>query len=236
MDNQVISKETFEEIESYLLGLMDKETRLQFESRMAHDAALLAEVRLQQKLFAAVEAGSFTSVPQNVKSIGFSRRYVAWFSAAAAILVFAVAAFWFSKRFDRQTENLYAAFYQADPGLPVEMGAADSTAYLFYDGMISYKEGDYKQALKKWGKLEKRQVLRDTLQYYKAMAQLNQGAIDEGITTLTPIADKAGTAYYREANWYLALAYLKKGDKKNAQVILKRIPDHPGVLSLLNEL
>jgi len=236
-DSNSINRETFEQIESYLLEQMTKESRLQFEAQMKADKALAAEVNLQRELFAAVEAESFFVAHQQETKVNISRSYTAWYMAAAAILVFCAVAFWFIRK-DRSgsTENLYAANFQPDPGLPVEMGTVDSTNYIFYDGMISYKENNYKTALSKWERLNKSGVKNDTLQYYVAMAYLNEDSTNKGIAALLQLAKKTDAPFYQQANWYLALAYLKTGDKQSAKNALKQIRDYPGALSLLDKL
>ncbi|MGV8878127.1 MAG: tetratricopeptide repeat protein [Sphingobacteriaceae bacterium] len=231
-----ISRETFEQIEHYLLNRMGEQVRLQFEAAMAADVELAAEVKLQQQLFALVEAGSFSINEQHKLPAQINRDYTLWYAAAAVILLVGALSFWFFKRTSGNTVDLYALCYQPDAGLPVEMGAADSTHYLFYDGMISYKEGNYAEALAKWNKLDTGEIQKDTLQYYMGMACLNKGNTDESIKILTISATRTGTAFYEQANWYLALAYIKKGDNEAAVAVLKKIKNYPGALSLLNKL
>ena len=60
-----ISRETFEQIESYLLGQMDVQDKAQFQQRIQGDPALAAEVQLQAQLVAAVQVSSFLqALPQ----------------------------------------------------------------------------------------------------------------------------------------------------------------------------
>lgn len=234
---QDVSRETFEQIENYLLDRMDGQTRLQFELSMAENAELAAEVALQQKLFAVVEAGSFSEKEPNRLSVRLNKNYTLRYAAAAMLLLIGAASLFFLQRStSNNTTDLYAAYFQPDAGLPIEMGAADSSRYLFYDGMITYKEGNYAAALAQWKKLTPGEVQTDTLQYYMGMAYLNNGDYDASISVLKSLGSKPDAAFYQQANWYLALVFLKKGDKPAAIATLNLISKYPGASELLNKL
>jgi len=235
--NQEISRETFEQIENYLLDRMEDRERQLFAQRMAADAQLAAEVALQRRLFTAVETGSLFPDRQPSTSDRAKQNHTRWYAAAAVLLLVGCAVFWFfRKEASLSNTGLYAEYYRPDPGLPVEMGIADSVAYTFYDGMINYKEGNYRAALSKWQKLEQMDSSTDTLQYYIGMAYLNNGDTDKAAVLLEGMTKRADAPFYERANWYLALAYLKKGDKENALLRLNKIRSYPGVVSLINKL
>lgn len=234
-----IDQATFEQIEQYLLGQMDTAAHASFEQLMATDPALRAEVDLQQKLQATLEAGTFLAEQATAESAAtapapvrkLSRR---WLYAAAAVLVLAIGATWWLQRAPAYGQ-LYAKYYQADPGLPVTMGSADSATYVFYDAMISYKEGNFSLAAERWQQLATRTGTTDTLQYYIGMARLNNGQTEESRQLLQPVANNQRSVFKEQAAWYLALSYLSTGDKPAAIRWLRRLPDDERAQQLLAE-
>ncbi|MBE7177182.1 MAG: hypothetical protein INR69_12300 [Mucilaginibacter polytrichastri] len=226
----------FEKIENYLLDQMNAQEREIFESEMSADPDLLAEVQLHRRLIAAVEAGSFTREHDPAKTSGtkniFRINFRWWYAVAAALLLFA-GFFWLYKSNENTPARLYAQNFTADPGLPTEMGI--TTDYAFNDGMVSYREGDYRGALKKWQHLAKSAAAGDTLRYYIAMAHMNLDQPARAITQLNAVAQSAGELK-TNATWYLALAYLREGRREEAITWLEKIAEEDRAAALLKKL
>lgn len=236
-----ISQELFEQIESYLLGHMDTAQRQAFEQAMANDGQLRNEVALQHKLMAAAEAGSFlaaqpageaSSEPAAaapVRTISNKR----WWYTAAAVLILAVGATWWLREAGTSSQDLYAKYFHADPGLPVAMSSTD--AYTFYDGMVSYKEGKYSEAAGKWIQLGNETGFTDTLQYFIGVAFLNNESLPEANQYLLPVAGNTASMWKEKAAWYLALSYIKAGNHTAAVRWLTQLPNDERAKQLLAE-
>ncbi len=232
-----ISKEEFERIEAYLLNTMQMQQRLQFEEEMSRDALLRREVELQRKLIAAVETGVLpmpqkqpSSAAQPAARSGRSR--FVWYAAAAVVAVF-VASLWLFRGQQPASQQLFATYFQPDPGLPVHMSS--TSAYTFYDGMVSYKEGDYMRAVLQWEQVASEQGYSDTLHYYIGVAMLNNNEPKVAQRHLTAVAETEG-AFRRKAIWYLALCYLRTGDDTNVAEWLRQIPDDERAADLLKHM
>ena len=234
-----ISQEMFEQIESYLLGRMDAVQRQAFEQAMANDVQLRNEVALQRKLIATVEAGSFIeqpgagtsttpAVPAPVRTM--NRR---WWYAAAAALIITIGATWWLRRTETASQDLYTQYFHADPGLPVAMSSTH--AYTFYDGMVSYKEGKYKEATAMWTKLGNEKGFTDTLQYFIGVAHLNNNALPEANQYLLPVANNNTSVWKGKATWYLALSYIKVDNRTEAVRWLTQLPNDERAKQLLAE-
>ncbi len=232
-----ISKEEFERIEAYLLNTMQAQQRLQFEEEMSRDSLLRNEVELQQKLIAAVETGAFLT-PQRLDTVSgqpkvhTGRFRFVWY-AAAGVSVLLVISLWFFRGQQPASQRLFAAYFQPDPGLPVQMSS--TSAYAFYDGMISYKEGDYVQAIAKWEQIASEQGYSDTLQYYVGVARLNNNEPRAAQRHLTTVAAMDGV-FRQKAAWYLALSCLRTGDDISAVKWLRQIPGDERAAELLKHI
>lgn len=243
-----ISQQELELIEAYLSKQLDAGTQQQLEVRMQSDSLFRLKVEEVRNLITGIEEASLESKLHSFHAAFEQSRaavsgapskvipvYRRWWAAAAVLLLAAVTT-WVLWPKASKNERLFMAYFTPDIGLPVAMGSADSASYLFYDGMVSYKEEKYAAAIQKWQGLAKTGVPSDTLQYYMAMALLNQGQNPETEKLLMPLADKPDTPYYEEANWYLALIRLRNGDRPNAIRLLKKIPDREEARKLLAEL
>lgn len=235
-----INQETFEQIESYLLQRMDAAQQQAFEQAMAKDMLLRNEVDLQRKLMATVEAGSFTaeqpaaavaSTPATPARLRRLNRQ--WWYAAAAVLIIAIGATWWLRKTETASQDLYSQYFHADPGLPVAMSSTD--AYTFYDGMVSYKEGKYKEAADTWQKLGNEQGFTDTLQYFIGVAYLNNNTLREAHQYLLPVANNTASVWKDKATWYLALSYIKADNPAEAVRWLTLLPNDDRAKQLLAE-
>lgn len=230
-----LSEEVFERIENYLAGNMSPDAASAFADEMQHNELLRNEVELQQKLRAALtidaigtayhkEAkNSETTATTSAKVISLSWIWKA--AAAVAILAIPVYFLFFNKA------DLYQRYYEADPGLPTEMGVTDQ--YEFQDAMVDYKMENYQKAKDKWAKLLHINASNDTLNYYLAMADLNLRNFDTSYEKLDKIPTTS--AFYVDALWYQALIAIKQKDYDLAKAKLTEL-DTERANTLLKEL
>lgn len=218
-----IDQQLFEQIEAYLLNTMDAGRRAAFEREMEADEKLRNEVNLQRRLTAVAEVFSYTGEkpeqkeqarPAAVKKLP----HFAWYAAAAVVIV---AVTWFYRNSAPSAEKIYARYFIPDAGLPVVMSSANDH-YEFYNGMVSYKEGDYSRAIEIWKKAYLENAANDTLQYFIGMAYLNSND-SSAVAYLLPVARNDSSRWQPKAIWYLALAYIKYGRKEEAAIWLKKL-------------
>lgn len=219
MSNSALDRTTFEAIEAYVLDRMSADERWAFEQRMAADAALRAEVELEQENIRAVELGGVTRM---LNEIGAEqggeeragRKWPQYLKYAAVVAVLLTAALWFKAR-PTTNERLFAEHFVADPGLPVTMSATNDHA--FQDAMVAYKLGEYAEARAKWVPLQYQEPWNDTLRYYIAMSWLADGEAEAALTALEDLAHGPVSAFNAKAEWFLFLAYLKAGELEKAK-------------------
>lgn len=224
-----IDQQLFEEIEAYLLNSMNPADKASFEERIASDPQLQNEIRLQQQLMALAQVASYQPQSKTHSAPAAPIRTISrwWWAAAAFVLI--ASGIWIFQS-PTSPQRLANNFFQPDPGLPVTMSS--STQYQFYDGMVSYKEGDYKKAISTWQSLRQSNQNSDTLQYFLAMAELNQQQYNNALNLLLPLAQSPGE-WKEKASWFLAITYLQLGQPQNAQPWLQAIPQYPPANELL---
>ncbi|MBK9174984.1 MAG: hypothetical protein IPM46_01355 [Flavobacteriales bacterium] len=223
MSNTVLDRPTFEAIEDYVLDRMSAEERMAFEQRMAQEPSLREELALERENILAVELGGVTRM---LKAVGAEqiadqerttsgngwKRYVKY---AAMLAVVLTAGLWMMR--PSANERLFAEHFNADPGLPVPMGASDNL--VFHDAMVAYKLGDYAEARSKWAPLLEAEPMNDTLRFYMASAFLAEGNTKEAISNYEGLAADPASEFHTRAQWYLLLAYLRTGQSEKLSAI-----------------
>lgn len=232
-----IDQPLFEQIEAYLLNTMDASERRQFETAMSDDVQLRNEVNLQRKLVATVQTAfpvdtAFRHIHIQDSSTPARKMVFKWWMAAAAILL--IAAVWFYQSTTLTPDKLFARYFYTDPGLPVAMSS--TSEYSFYDGMVSYKEGNYDKAIEIWSRLKQDGLPTDTLQYFLGVASLNKNDYTSALQYLLPLTENKTGEWHDKAIWYLALTYLKTNNIPEALIRLKELPDDRQAQALLKEL
>lgn len=240
MNQGAMDKAMFESIEAYILDRMNAHQRAEFEDLMARDAALREEVELERENIRAVELGGIDRVMKRIAAEesgtghgALSRRQLLAYAAAVALLIVG-ALLWFGR--EPAHERLFAAHFEADPGLPVTMGATDDP--VFADAMVSYKEGHYADARSKWSALLHSDPMNDTLRFYIASSALAQGDAEAAIAQFAGLASDSASVFDDRAAWFLFLSFIRVGDLQGAaSVDLSGLPRKEAeAAAILNEL
>ena len=94
--------------------------------------------------------------------------------------------------------------------------------------MKHYQRGNYKEASELFEKHVERKKENADLIFYKGIAQLKSGKEKQAKENLNYILDIKGVDFQQEAQWYMALTYLKMNDVDSAREILNKISETPG--------
>ena len=222
-----ISQELLETIERYLNGTMDESEHNIFSERMEADPQLQQQVEDVRTMLVGIEQAVLTGKMEDfhaeipteehaekvIPLTSKKRNRFAYIGIAASIIA-VIGLFWiFTQK--SETEQLFAEYFVADPGLPTNMG--DIENFEFYDAMVDYKQGDYSEAIDKWSNQLTFKKENDTLHYFLGVAQLASGNETGAIEHLKTVTDEATSVFTKEAWYYLGLAYLKSEDLENAK-------------------
>lgn len=243
MDLKDISQEEFERIEAYLNHSLSEEEAVAFEKRLENDKAFSEKVENIKIIMAGIETqalkeqldtfhNQFTSEENNTTHFESKLRYLRWRRiAVAAIVIIAAGSLWFFNM--NSNERLYTEFYSPDPGLPTTMSSNDN--YEFYNAMVSYKRGQYEDALKTWNNQLETKVDNDTLNYFVGSALMANQQENKAIPYLQKVATQDNSVFKNDAQYYLGLAYLKNNQKEKAVESFQE-SDIPNAKDLLEKL
>lgn len=246
-----MEEEIYTRIEEYLDNALDEPARAAFEAEARADPALaqaLAEVREARASLAAYwkeeaadralaatlrqaggdyfAAGDLTEKNKVTAAPLTLRRY--WPAIAAAACL-AGLLFWL---FGRQSpgnddSKLYAQYRHFPEAAFTTRAAGDSAQIDLGAAESAFNAGRYAEALPLLeaylathsDDLEKR--------FFAGLCHLELGQYNEAITNFQVLRSSAN-AYQGEAAWYLALTYLRQGNKEQCAAILRQLPPDTG--------
>lgn len=241
MINQQITPEELAFIDRYLQQEMTEDEETAFRQKMNHEPGFrekVNEVRLV--LLAIAETGveekmktfhqHIAAPPVTGKNKTIRLRY---FAVAASVAIIVSLAVWLLLMNNNAKADLYSSYYKPDPGLMTMMGRTDK--YEFEKAMVSYRNGEYRQAITSWKEQLNRNPSSDTLGYFLGAAYQAAGVTDSAKIYLSKIAAQTESNFYKDANWYLALIYLKTNNRTGALSHLK-LSAHSKTEELIKQL
>lgn len=227
-----ISQEEFEKIESYLLKSMSNSQQKIFEKELSENKALSAKFHTVKSMVNGIEEIAFRENLEGIhqeweanasESQKKSWIWIRYSIAASIILVIGFFSWLFWLRPD-VSEQLFATYYQADPGLVTAMGG--SMEYEFDRGMVDYKTGNYPAAIQRWEDLIQENPGNDTINYFLGAAHLELNNTTPAKHYLQKVLESDGSKFKEEAIWYLALVNVLERDYEKAIIHLNQ-SDHP---------
>lgn len=221
-NNNYINQDFLETIERYYNNSMTNEERKEFEIKLQKDSEFKAQVEDIKTLMLGIQSQSLkeqlnefhNEISEKTTNNKYSKiRFLHFLKyAAASIILIAIGNYWFFGK--TSNEKLYVKYFTPDPGLPTTMSKTEN--FEFFDAMVNYKHGDYEKAIPKWEKIKQKKPDNDTINYFLGVANLASGNTEKAIPFLRKTAHKTKSKFNNDANFYLALAYLKTNDKQSA--------------------
>lgn len=224
-------------IDKYLNNELKGLELIEFEQSLETDPLLAKEVQLQSKMytFLANKPNKQKQIAQ-IKSLSrdFFQKEVEnqqdnlkkieptykkkWFllSSAAAVLLLVVSIFYFSDNnniYDKYANHKFISF----------VVKGDNTNFLSQEAVTAFNSKDYKAALP----LLKQLLLKQEdpkIKLALGICLLETNKTEDAITFFSDLGSE-NIAFKNEANWYLALSYLKQKDNQQTKFYLNRIVD-----------
>ena len=248
-----LSENQFELIDAYLSNQLSPTDRVSFETDLAGDVELRAEVDRQKSLRlglravgieralarakAQFEQTSF-SIDENplvTESAPVSQPIVRplttwryWVAAASMVVVMGIAYYAYQQTGNQRAEMAYADTFAPTP--PDQLLKEFPTGSLppaaktrLFNALKNYQAGKYDIVI---DQLRTLPANRQTVHYKNYFLGLSYLANNQPVNAI-PLLQQAQTTPSRplrqKAEWFLALAYVKSGQKKKALPMLNRI-------------
>ena len=221
-----MSQEELARIEAYHAGQLSGKELEEFQALYKSDPSFAEQVDLFQTAQDAIEAlgqeelkasfrQQYQSNPPKVKPL-----WSKWYVAAAAVIALLLLFFFIRNNSSSATpEELYASYESFEP-LSLERGNSDiDSLFLIANGL--YNEQQYEAAIPLLKQLLEDEAFdRKAYAYlHLGIAQLKSGQEDDAVHALGEL--DADSSFYLQAQWNLALAYLKLGNAEESKRILQ---------------
>ena len=201
-------------IQKYLQGTLSEAEEQLFQEYAKNDPSFTDDIPFYEGLHYAFAKADYDQTKTQLQSFYKEERHSVWrkWSIAATVLVLmSLGSLWFLNTIN-STETLYAHYFEPYKNVvqPIVRGEAEKNTKVL--AFMAYDDGDYDTAI-----VYINQLLEDKpeaiLALYKANSQLQTDQTEAAIATLESHIKKTDTIY-AEAQWYLALSYLKLDNKE----------------------
>ncbi len=234
-----------ENIERYLNGELEEDDLWEFKKALDNDPQLKADVRALKELKKVMSQTKKVEIMEKMFTIHQNeqkkKRFLgipAYGAAAASFLVMAaIGGGLLYLQSGNKHEKLFKQYYTTESG---SFGLRSGNANIdqpVMQGLQFYELGKYESAIELFNKTP------DNLlgKLYRGLSYIELEEFGPAIKDFTEIIDQQGNLFIDQAQWYLALTYLKTKDVSKAKTLLTSIAADRGVYKtkaqkILNEL
>ena len=156
--------------------------------------------------------------------------------AASVILVVSSVLVWLLLFSGPSDEQLYLAYYKP-MAAPMEMrGDESSSQDLFSKGMDNYNKGDYSAAFSALISVPKDNPAYYPSQLFSGISAMELSNYDEAINHFKALTEGTQSNLKADAQWYMALCYLRKGDSDQCMKLLNALKENTYYKDQVNAL
>lgn len=139
-----------------------------------------------------------------------------WAVAASIVLLIGISWFWVEQSKPTFQEELFIAYFEPYPAIGIQRGNNEQEDLKIH-ALNYYTNKDYKKAIPLFQQLYEQH--NDTLSlFYCGIAQLGNQQFEASINRLESVRNQIPNLQ-SQANWYIFLAYIGKGDVNAAQQV-----------------
>lgn len=214
-------------IQGYFSNSLTPNQEQLFESLLAEDADFKAQFEFEKDLKRVIKEEESEVLKAKLQTFETALKHQAdaevktsWFNwkMAAAVLLF-LSAGWFGYDafFGVNTVELYASNYNPYPNTVYPITRSDTLNAIERQAFVAYEAKEYENAIAAFNTISNPE---NYISFYKAQAYLELDELDKA-KELFKTNIKEVSNFIAESHWYLALIYLKEGDKIQSKKELK---------------
>jgi tetratricopeptide (TPR) repeat protein len=223
-------------IDGYFENSLNAKERIEFNELIQKDDEFKKEFQFQKDLKNAITHHQNEELKDTLvhfenklkRNYRFGMVPSKWVAAASLALVLSFGTWAVRNYVFPSNQRMFETFFEPyrNTVLPIVRGEEMNT--IEYRAFLAYESGEYHKAINLFNSVANN---RDRhILFYKAMSYLSVDKTDEAIQALLPLAEgSTGTIedldWQQKAEWYIALAYLKKDQGQKAQFYLNRLKD-----------
>lgn len=226
------TQELFEKIDAYLKGKLESDDLKSFKKTLAYNKELQEEIEKYKLVQTALKNRDSIDFRKKLQQIdgelkreesteknNTSVSWLNWKIAAVFITLIGVSSLWYLQ--NSVEEDLFSSYYTPYPMSDLTRGqdiTPDATS--LKKMTLNYRNKEYQKVIAFFeNKLDT--ITNDRLKLYLGNSYLNTGQEDKAIIAFQSIHVKS--AFYQDAQWFLALTYIKVDEQVKAIPILKKL-------------
>ena len=217
-------------IEDYFLQNLSAEEKSIFDNLYKTNDAFKKEVQFQEQLRQGLYKIKSKPLKSHFKDIENNkqikrRRRLLFYPAATILLMLGL--YWFvMPQITKTNDELFLDYYNTPANISYSIARDDDSSNEIKTAFISYDKGDFEQSVALFEKIISKSDNSELLFYY-AISQLETNNLEQAILLFENHISHSDRLQER-SRWYLALAYLKKGDEDKAYEIAEKISNDSG--------
>ena len=218
-------------------SLSPKEQKL-FNDLLQNDSDFKAEFLFQKNLKQVIRASQQEELKSKLSQIEertqkdtrFMMVPKKWMVAASLALITTFGVWTAKSLYYPSHEAIYQTYFQVDRNTIHPVVRGENIKTIEFRAFVAYEAHDYYKAINLFNSVKNPD--ETYIIYYKALSFLAVDKTDEAISLLSNVAinsksDSASVSLKEKANWYLAMAYLKKNETEKAVSRLSLIENSP---------
>jgi len=215
-------------IEAYFANQISRDEWQELEDLLRKDEKLWSEFNLQLELREAIRQKHHRELKDRFQRLDLkpgNDNTFRWFLAAASIIIL-LGLTWYFGMISNQadSDSLYSAHFEIYPNVvaPLERSETSESNQLTREAFGFYANGDFEEAYGSFQKLQENEE-NEYAVFYAGVSLMADGKYDKAIAEFESKDVWQNNDFNVAANWYLALAHLKKDDKKAALQYLEKV-------------
>lgn len=219
-------------IEDYLSENISESEKLKFEQELAVNPKLKQELQFEIELVASLKQEDVIDLRRKMRHVineekararSFGKRslHSHWYLVAASVtfLILVAGALRLTNPVKYSNETIFEMYYTGESAHNVTRSGSNSND----EAMIKYHEGDFNGALLLFNEILDKDVNNIYVRYYAGLASIETKQNKRAINEFSFIVKNHNNLFVENAEWFLALSYLRDDQPKEAKKILEKI-------------
>lgn len=218
----------------YLLGKLSPADRRKLEEELESDPSLSEALQLQRDIMIGIQAGFDDQLREKLQQIDnlqekekpAARRILWQWASAAAVLLGTLGVYIYMNQ-TSPDERLFLSYFQDYPNV-VQPVQRDQEAPSQLEAFTAYQNREYEEAFLAFTNQEAELPEVDYPTFYKGICALHLDDWTAAIEAFEKVRAGADNRFEEAATWYVALAYLRAGNRDRAHLIFESIAEQSG--------
>lgn len=222
-------------IEQYRFGPMSESERLRFEQELTENPKLNHEFQLDIEIEASLKQYDIIDLRRKLFQVMNEEKAIIkepirksfhsqWYMLAASVtfLILLGGAFRLMKPVKYTNKTLFEMYYAGENAHSLTRSAGNSND----EAMTKYREGDFNDALILFNEILDKDPGNIYIRYYSGLASIETNQNEKAVNEFKYIINQKNNLFVENAQWYLALSYLKNNQINESKSLLMQIANN----------